>query len=398
MANPEKVEATDIEAGTDRQAETAEPAAKNKAVAGGKRRAAATEPARKPKVPAVKAKPPTPAPAPRRREAPKGAGAPGPERRGFAAGRTLAGKSPAADYPLTRPALDALDVFLALDNKAKEGFLARAGILALSYRKWEGEGRGDYSVVFPTITAAASGIVENVARATACIQRFFDEGKNGSLLLTPKVSKCLAQQTSMWDTASPRHLVDILEAVEFEAAYLSASAWQRGSYEFRNYKPLEDSDDLEELLKHYTAYKRKRYGKNYPARFEYRRIRNDQRPGSVAGPAGPPGRDNGRTNRQPEPRAAGRPDNGKYLPVQTRARTAAQAPVPAASKPAREPGKVRPAPQNAATQPAQLASQDAATPAREPGKIRPAPREAQPQAAAAPVPPETPGVNLFARA
>jgi hypothetical protein len=178
----------------------------------------------------------------------------------------------AQHYQLPNTAMEALAVFQSLDNRRKESFLVRAGILALSYRRRTGVGRDDYIVTFPVITLAARALVENVARYTAGMQRLFDEAKNGTLTPTAQMSKLMAQQAVLWETTSPHRLVDILEAAEFEAAYLSTPERLRaGSRDFKGYKPFggaSDGDDLEALVEHYKTYRREAPRRD---RYEYRR-------------------------------------------------------------------------------------------------------------------------------
>jgi hypothetical protein len=235
------------------------------------------------------------------------AGGRGPDAR---RGRAWEPMTDARNYPLPDAATDALRVFRSLDNRQKESFLARADMLSLSYRRRTGAGRDDYAVTFPDITLAARSLVENAARYTAGIQRFFDESKFGSLMQTPGMAKMMAQHAALWETASPKHLVDILEAVEFEAAYRSATDRARtNSRDFRDYTPMEEPvDDLEAILAHYTAYRRKH--------FPYRRERYEFRryvPGSA--PTRPTGQTEGR-RRDESARHAARPAVQAEVPQQ----------------------------------------------------------------------------------
>jgi hypothetical protein len=305
-----------------------------------------------------------------------------------------------------------------LDNKAKEGFLVQAGILALSYRKWEGEGVDAYGVVFPEITLHARAIVESIARFTAGIQRLQDETKFGSLLATPRMFLLIAQQSSLWETATPEHLVDLLEAVEFEAAYRTVNDFQRRTlYEFRDYEPLDDTHDLEALYEHYTAFKRKRYRDYARRRFEFwrefpRRPRPAQRPGG--GPGGTTAQTPGasrRTEARPAhpPRPAqtsGRPGNGKDDQAQSPARSdagkgnaarnTAPSATPTAAKPAR--GSRKSPAATRATTSAETQS-DATQPAASPAAVQPAPAPspvASPDAAAQPPAHPPTAMNHFA--
>ncbi|MDR2124674.1 MAG: hypothetical protein LBP38_06825 [Desulfovibrio sp.] len=168
---------------------------------------------------------------------------------------------PTADqYLLPGHALAALDVFVKLDKKAQEAFLAQAGILALCYRRefFAGSDERDYEVIFPKVTAPAKSIVENAARYSSGVQRLFMNSMEGRLSVTPQVGKLMAENSSLWEESSPKHLVELVEAVEFDAAYRSASEAQRQRRrEFRGYTLLDDFAELEDLLKHYKAYKRK---------------------------------------------------------------------------------------------------------------------------------------------
>jgi hypothetical protein len=406
MPEAEKVESDGVEAGEGRQAEAS----------------TASTPTQEAAPSAV-----TPSPAPSGQDRTSGGGAKpagssasagaasGAPRGGGAWGRTYnIPKTSPEDYALSPPAKDALSVFQALDNKAKEGFLAQAGILALSYRKWEGEGADNYGVVFPEITLHARAIVESIARFTAGIQRLQDETKFGSLITTPRMFLLIAQQSSLWETATPEHLVDLLEAVEFEAAYRTVNDFQRRSlFEFRDYEPLDDTHDLEALYEHYAAFKRKRYRDYARRRFEFwrefpRRPRQPQRPGDGdaarrGGPGGTTAQTPGASRRtearpaQPRPaQTPGRPGSEKSAQAQSPARSdtgkgdparnTARPATSTAAKPARGSRKSPAAAQETTSAETQS---DAAPPAASPAAAQPAPA---PSPAAA----QPPAMNLFA--
>jgi hypothetical protein len=126
------------------------------------------------------------------------------------------------------------------------------------------------------------------------------------------MAKMMAQHVSLWDTASPKHLVDLLEAVEFEAGYRTALGTRRaGGKVFEGYTPLEESDDLEAILAHYTRYKRKYHSPNW--RYEFRRDEPGNRPQPWYSAA------SGRAGAAVKPetaQAAPRRDNAEKTPAQ----------------------------------------------------------------------------------
>ncbi|MDR3176946.1 MAG: hypothetical protein LBU06_10520 [Desulfovibrio sp.] len=170
-----------------------------------------------------------------------------------------------------------IPVFLALDEKTKEAFLSRVNTLTLSYRIRIGADNS-YRVVTPEATPVARRLSELLARVLTAAQRMGTLVKEEKVMLTPRLVRVIKDTNDLWADdgvripsvvygpleAALNRQIDIFRAVEIEARYHKTPPRYRKD-NFKDFKAIELTDDLDALLEHVRANRNRGTGETHQA-------------------------------------------------------------------------------------------------------------------------------------